>query len=104
MKISLVSIGTNEVTSNRVQHPAAAARHFFAALIVFQTVNGETGIGTSLTPIDHSASVTAFITAAGAPIAPASPQPLTPSGLCVHGVPLAVSTLKCGRSSARGIA
>jgi len=28
----------------------------------------------------------ALMSAAGAPIAPASPQPFTPSGLCVHGV------------------
>ena len=33
-----------------------------------------------------SASVIAFITAAGAAIAPASPQPFTPSGLCGQGV------------------
>src|SRR5260221_2385038 len=84
------------------QRSSIAAHHFFAALIVFQMVNGETGIGTSRMPIDHNASVTAFITAAGEPIAPASPQPLTPSELCVHGVPSAVSTIKCGRSSARG--
>ena len=40
--------------------------------------------------------------AGGEPIAPASPQPFTPSGLCVHGVTV-WSTLKLGRSSARGI-
>ena len=49
-----------------------------------------------------SASVIAFISAAGAPIAPASPQPFTPSGLCVHGVSL-VPTLNDGTSSARGM-
>ena len=54
-------------------------------------------------PAAYSASRIAFITAAGAPIAPASPQPLTPSGLCVHGVTW-VATVKDGRSSARGIA
>ena len=43
------------------------------------------------------------MTAAGAPIAPASPQPLAPSGLCVHGVTF-VPTLNVGTSSARGIA
>ena len=42
--------------------------------------------------------------AGGLPMAPASPQPFTPSGLWVQGVPLAVSTTKCGKSSARGIA
>jgi hypothetical protein len=45
-----------------------------------------------------------LITAGGEPIAPASPQPFTPSGLCVHGVPFAVSTVKFGRSIACGIA
>ena len=40
---------------------------------------------------------------AGAPIAPASPQPLAPSGLCVQGV-TRVSSLKDGTSSARGSA
>ena len=38
-----------------------------------------------------------------APIAPASPQPFTPSALWVHGVH-SVMTLKLGTSSARGIA
>ena len=52
----------------------------------------------SFTP---SASVMAFITAAGAPIAPASPQPFTPSGLCVHGVSR-VSIWNIGTSPARG--
>jgi hypothetical protein len=46
----------------------------------------------------------ALITAGGEPIAPASPQPLTPSGLCVHGEPFAVSTVKSGKSDACGIA
>src|SRR6185437_6978902 len=43
-----------------------------------QTFSGVAGISNSLTP---SASVTAFITAAGAAMAPASPQPFTPKGL-----------------------
>ena len=43
-----------------------------------------------------SASCTAFINAAGEPIAPASPQPFAPSGLCVHGVTL-VATLNDGK-------
>ena len=54
--------------------------------MAFHTVCAVAGKGMSLMPIDHSASVIALITAAGAPIAPASPQPLTPSGLCVQGV------------------
>jgi hypothetical protein len=51
------------------------------------------------TPI---ASVTAFMTAGGAPIAPASPQPLTPSVLCVHGVSVS-ATWKLGTLSALGM-
>ena len=42
-------------------------------------------------------------TAGGEPIAPASPQPFEPIGLCVQGV-LIVSSLKFGKSAARGIA
>ena len=45
--------------------------------------------------------VHALITAAGAPIAPASPHPFTPRGLCVHGV-TSVPTLNDGTSSERG--
>ena len=71
------------------------------ACAAFHTLYGDAGIGTSLTP---SALQIALISAGGEPIAPASPQPLTPSGLCVHGVPLTVSTVKVGKSSARGIA
>src|SRR5690349_225865 len=42
-----------------------------------QTFSGVAGMSKVFTP---SASVTAFMKAAGAAIAPASPQPLTPSG------------------------
>jgi len=48
-------------------------------------------------PSGLSASTTAFMIAAGAPIAPASPQPLTPSGLCVQSVVL-VATAKDGNT------
>ena len=48
------------------------------------------------------ASVTAFMTAAGAAMAPASPHPFTPSGLCGQGV-WVVSTLMPGKLSARGM-
>ncbi len=58
-------------------------------------------MGTSFTPM---AWQMALISAGGLPMAPASPQPFTPSGLCVHGVPLTVSTVKWQKSSARGIA
>ena len=48
------------------------------------------------------ASVIALMTAGGEPIAPASPQPLMPSGFEGQGV-FEVETLKDGRSSARGM-
>ena len=48
-----------------------------------QTFSGVAGMAISGR---RARRVTAFIIAGGAPIAPASPQPLTPSGLCVHGV------------------
>jgi len=63
------------------------------------TLCGVAGIGMSFTP---RASVIALISAAGEPIAPASPQPFTPSGLWVQGVSF-VPTLNDGTSSARGI-
>jgi hypothetical protein len=44
----------------------------------------------------------ALMTAGGEPMAPASPQPLMPSGLPGHGV-FEVETLKDGKSPARGI-
>ncbi len=57
----------------------------------------------SFTPSGASASSTALITAGGEPMAPASPQPLVPSGLWVQGVHM-VSSLNIGKSSARGMA
>ena len=45
----------------------------------------------------------ALITAGGAPTAPASPAPLTPSGLDVEGT-LCVEKAKHGMLSARGMA
>jgi hypothetical protein len=47
------------------------------------------------------ASTIALMTAGGAPTAPASPAPLTPSGLAVEGT-LWVEKAKNGTSSARG--
>src|SRR5205814_3039574 len=78
-------------------------RYCFAAWIASQTRCGVAGMSMYLTFAEARASCTAFISAAGAPIAPASPQPLAPSGLCVHGVTF-VATLKEGRCAARGIA
>src|ERR1700726_2596571 len=57
------------------------------------------GIAKASVPI---ALVSALITAAGAAIAPASPQPLMPSGFDGLGVRV-VATLKLGRLSARGM-
>src|SRR6267154_4872384 len=64
-----------------------------------QTACGVAGIAIASWPM---ASVIALITAAGAAIAPASPQPLMPSGFEGHGV-FVISTSKLGRSSARGM-
>src|ERR1700704_6053766 len=68
--------------------------------IACQTRSGDAGMARLLLPM---ASVMALMTAADAPIAPASPQPLTPSGLPGHSV-MVWETLKDGRSSARGMA
>ena len=68
-----------------------------------QTRAGEAGMSRSVTPEPRKASSTALITAGGEPIAPASPQPLVPSGLWVQGVQT-VSSVNFGRSSARGSA
>ena len=58
-----------------------------------QTTAGVAGMAMSSVPI---ASVMALMTAAGAAIAPASPQPLMPSGLDGHLVNV-VSTVSDGR-------
>src|SRR5882762_7418317 len=68
--------------------------------IACQTRSGDAGMARFSLPI---ASVMALMTAADAPIAPASPQPLTPSGLLGHSV-MVCDTLNEGRSSARGMA
>ena len=54
-----------------------------------QTREGLSGMSTWVTwakPPRWSASTTALTTAGGEPMAPASPQPFTPKGLCVQGV------------------
>ncbi len=66
------------------------ARHTFSAVA---------GISTR-TPM---ALVIALITAGGEPIAPASPQPFTPSELAVQAVPAEVTTSKFGTLLARGM-
>src|SRR5579885_2513129 len=75
----------------------SAARCNFAALrIAAHTAGGVAGMVRSSLPI---ASVMALITAAGAAIAPASPQPLIPRGFDGHRV-LVVSTFIAGKCSA----
>src|ERR1700726_410405 len=77
-----------------------ARKHSYALpWMACHTRSGGAGISSLLLPI---ASVMALMTAADAPIAPASPQPLTPSGLPGHSVVVWLS-LNDGRSSARGM-
>src|SRR5262249_46012174 len=54
---------------------------FLPALITFHSFSGESGISRCVTPSGESASTTEFTIAGEAPIVPASPTPLTPSGL-----------------------
>src|SRR3984893_2071273 len=63
------------------------------------SLSGVAGMSRCRMPSGFSASTRALVIAAGAPIAPASPQPLTPSGLWVHGVTL-VDNMKYGRAAA----
>src|SRR5262249_61394229 len=66
-----------------------------------QTVSDLTGKVISRTPRCHSASITALPIAAGAPIAPPSLSPFTPSGLL--GAALAREVVpEAGTSAARG--
>src|SRR5277367_5316306 len=83
--------------------PYSAASGWRCCWITRHSFSGVAGMSKCRTPSGFSASTRALVIAAGAPIAPASPQPLTPSGLCVHRVTL-VDNAKAGRSSARGIA
>src|SRR5690606_9477546 len=73
-----------------------------AACRVRQTRSGVQGIGTSLTPYGRSASTTALTTAGVEAMVPASPTPLTPSGLEVAGVSVR-SVTNSGRSAAVGM-
>ena len=68
-----------------------------------QTVWAVYGMSRCLIPSGLSASMTAFATAAVLAIAPASPTPLTPSGLTGDGVTVSPSS-NCGNIDARGIA
>src|SRR5476651_494616 len=81
------------------EFPQAAFCIFAAFRIAAQTAGGVAGMAKSSLPI---ASVIALTTAAGAAIAPASPQPLMPSGFDGHFV-IVVSTFSDGKFSARGM-
>src|ERR1700687_4795333 len=70
--------------------------------IMCQIFSGVAGMSTSLTPKGDRASTTALITATLDAIVPASPIPLTPSGLVGLGVTVAAVS-KDGRSGAVGI-
>ena len=68
-------------------------------MIAAHTRPGVVGMSMWRTPRWLTASMTAFCTAGVAPIVPASPMPLTPSGLTGVGVSL-VSSSKLGSSAA----
>src|SRR5205807_8280381 len=78
---------THQVRASRI------ARHSFS---------GVAGSSTGGAPIAASALLTAFITAGIAPIVPASPTPLTPSGFLSVGVEFSSNSNE-QKSSARGI-
>ena len=69
-----------------------------ADAIARQTASDVSGMSMSVTPSGDSASRTALTIAAGAAIAPASPQPLAPRGLCVQGWLSSSSDSMSGRS------
>src|SRR5262245_34847499 len=75
-----------------------------ACRILRHTCSDVSGMSRSTMPRGVSASSAALITAAGAPMAPASPQPLAPSGLWVQGWLSSHSVTNAGRSSARASA
>src|SRR5207245_11447546 len=81
-------------------YSAAALR---AAWIARHTRSGVAGMSSWVMPSGASASSTAFIAAGRAPTEPASPAPLTPSGLVLAGTSW-LATANDGRSVARGIA
>src|SRR6202049_1103647 len=70
-----------------------------ASLIAVQTRIGVVGMSMWRTPRWLTASMTALCMAGVAPIVPASPIPLAPSGLTVAGVSL-TSSSKLGSSAA----
>src|ERR1700693_958349 len=59
---------------------------FERGAIAFQSFSGRSGMSRCVTPNGASASITALTTAGVEPMVPASPTPLTPSGLTVVSV------------------
>src|SRR6185295_16161551 len=99
---ALASLGHLRVTGQQQAQPANAYPPF-ACLIVRHTTSGVAGISMCLTPRCESASTIAFATAGMAPTQPASPAPLTPSGLVAVGTGLLL-TSNALKLSARGMA
>src|SRR5262245_32280522 len=84
-------------------HRVAAALDAPAARIASQTRAGVAGMWIWRMPYSDSASTSAFMIETSAPAQPASPQPLTPSGLVVAGTGWS-ATENIGASLARGSA
>ena len=66
--------------------PSRRTHADFPARSALQTVSDPTGMSIEATLRSARAFSTAFTTAGGLPIAPASPTPFTPRGLVVHGI------------------
>src|SRR5579862_4586142 len=77
--------------------------HCLTSCIAFQSLGGVKGMSICVMPSASRASITALATAAGAPFVPASPTPLTPSGLNGFGVTVS-PRIRGGMSAARGTA
>src|SRR5262252_6784346 len=94
----------NRFDKRTVDAPAAFITHApFPPLIARQMTSAVAGISMWRTPNSDSASTSALATAGKAPTVPASPAPLTPSGLVLVGTELLLIAI-AGRSLARGIA
>ena len=102
-----IAIGSSLIRemNSFVRAGVTRARRFKTAalLVARQMRSGVAGPAKLVTPSGANASRMAFVTAGKAPTAPASPQPLTPSGLVLQRVPLKPRS-KDGKSSARGSA
>src|SRR5262250_496690 len=86
------------------QGPAIEAVHALSRpLMARQMTSAVAGISICRTPNSDSASTSALATAGIAPTVPASPAPLTPSGLVLVGTGLLLIAI-AGKSLARGMA